>query len=70
MKVIDYYHVRELQTAAKPITTVPITKRTLLKLDSNVGGVWFFVPSLAKFVGTANNKRNILVLVHTVFMIH
>lgn len=37
-----HYHVRELQKAANPITTVPITKSTLLKLERSVGGVWFF----------------------------
>lgn len=39
MLSIKIYHVSELQNAANPITTVPITNRTLLKLESKVGGV-------------------------------
>lgn len=41
----DSHHVSELQTAAKPIRTVPMTKRTLRKLERSVGGVWFFPAS-------------------------
>lgn len=51
------YHVRELQTAANPITTVAITKSTLLKLDSNVGCVWFFAPSLGKLLETETTQN-------------
>lgn len=34
------YQVSELQKAAKPMTIVPITKKTILKLDSSLDEVF------------------------------
>lgn len=60
-----HYHVRELQKAANPITTVPITKSTLLKLERSVGGVWFFEASPIAEVAANSElivKTNILAI--------
>lgn len=55
-----FYHVKELQNAANPTTTVPITKSTLLRLDSSVGGVWFFEASLIVELAVNNNKQQLI----------
>lgn len=66
---VRIYHVNELQNAANPITTVPITKRTLLKLESKVGGVWFLQSSPVAGVTVKNRLLLTLCIVFIVLLI-
>lgn len=50
------YQVSELQKAAKPMTIVPITKKTILRLDNSFDEIFCLLSPISP--GTAKRNRD------------